>query len=124
MMEIYAKELTELWWERCRADFLLFVSELVLEECGAGDPNLAQRRLALLSGIAVLRPNGAMLELAKALVEARPMPAKEADDVLHVATATVYGCEYLLTWNCRHIANAEIRRAAGRIGADTGMNYR
>lgn len=67
MMEIYAKELTELWRERCRADFLLFVSELVLEECGAGDPNLAQRRLALLSGIAVLRPNGAMLELAKAL---------------------------------------------------------
>ncbi len=124
MMEIYAKELTELCWERCRADFLLFVSELVLEECGAGDPNLAQRRLALLSGIAVLRPNGAMLELAKALVEARPMPAKAADDVLHVATATVYGCEYLLTWNCRHIANAEIRRAAGRIGADTGMNYR
>lgn len=62
--------------------------------------------------------------VAKALVEARPMPAKAADDVLHVATATVYGCEYLLTWNCRHIANAEIRRAAGRIGADTGMNYR
>jgi predicted nucleic acid-binding protein len=116
------QQLTALWWERRRQDFALVVSELVREECAAGDPQIAQRRLELLSGIPVLRPDRAMLEVARELVEHGPIPAKAAGDALHVATATVYGCEYLLTWNCRHIANAEIRRAAARVVARQGYD--
>jgi hypothetical protein len=43
-----------------------------------------------------------------------PIPRKAAGDALHIAVATVYGCEYLLTWNCRHIANAEMVRVMAR----------
>ena len=49
------------------------------------------------------------------MVEGGPIPRKAAVDALHIAIATVYGCEFLLTWNCRHIANAEIRRAAALV---------
>jgi len=61
------------------------------------------RVLALTSGI---------LELAETLVAEGAIPRKAAGDALHIAIATAYACEYLLTWNCRHIANAEIKRTA------------
>ena len=109
------QQTTRVWWENRRWAFDLFISELVLTECRAGDPEMATRRLDLLKGIPVLSPNPATLQLAQSLVERGPMPAKAAGDALHVAIATVYGCEYLLTWNCRHIANAEIQRAAQKV---------
>ena len=109
------QQLTELWWKRRRQCFHLLVSELVLQECSAGDAEIAERRMKLLEGIPVLAPNRAILELARTLVDRGPISRKAAGDAIHVATATVYGCEYLLTWNCRHIANAEIRRAARRL---------
>lgn len=114
------QQLTELWWERRRHAFRLFVSELVLAECSAGDPDLAERRLKLLEGVPVLAANRAILDLARVLVDPGPIPTKATGDAIHIATATVYGCEYLLTWNCRHIANAEIRRAAGRLVSAAG----
>lgn len=109
------QQLTRGWWERRRSGFDLFVSELVLQECGAGDPQMAHKRLDLLGGIPVLSSNETILHVAESMVKGGPIPAKAAGDALHVATATVYGCEYLLTWNCRHIANAEIRRASRRV---------
>jgi hypothetical protein len=55
------------------------------------------------------------------LVTDGPIPRKAAGDALHIAIATVYACEYLLTWNCRHIANAEIQRAARLVVRDQGF---
>lgn len=75
---------------------------------------LARRRLELLADIPVLALTGGILKLAETLVADGPIPRKAAGDALHIAVATAYGCEYLLTWNCRHIANAEIQRA-GRL---------
>lgn len=109
------QQVTRSWWEGRRSAFDLFISELVLEECGAGNSEMARRRLGLLAGISILSPNEAVLRVAESLVQGGPMPLKAAGDALHVATATVYGCEYLLTWNCRHIANAEIRRASQQV---------
>ncbi|MGA8028436.1 MAG: hypothetical protein WB992_14930 [Bryobacteraceae bacterium] len=54
----------------------------------------------------------AILKTAERLVAEGPVPRRAAGDAIHIAVATVYGCEYLLTWNCRHIANAEVQRAA------------
>jgi hypothetical protein len=44
-----------------------------------------------------------------------PIPHKAAGDALHISIATAYACEYLLTWNCRHIANAEIQKTVGMV---------
>lgn len=59
--------------------------------------------------------NDEILKLAEDLIMKGPVPRKAADDAAHIAIATVYGCEYLLTWNCRHIANAELHRAMRQI---------
>ena len=103
------------WWESRRADFDLYTSELVLQEVRAGDAQLATRRLEFLAGVPLLTVSSEILELAEKLIAEGPIPQKTAGDAVHIAVATVYGCEYLLTWNCRHIANAELHRAIRRV---------
>ena len=73
---------------------------------------MAKKRLQLLAEIRVLALTEGILKLAESLVAEGPIPPKAGGDALHIAIATAYACEYLLTWNCRHIANAEIQRAA------------
>ena len=109
------QQLTRDWWELRRPVFDLYVSEPVLEEAGAGDATLAKRRLELLADIRVLALTEGILKLAENLVAEGPIPSKAAGDALHITTATSYASEYLLTWDCRHIANAEIQRMARRV---------
>jgi len=103
------QQITSAWWER-RDEFELVVSESVLRECGAGDPDAAQRRLGIVADMPLLLINERALHIAEALVEQGIVPAKAAEDALHIAIATIHGVDYLLTWNCRHIANPEIQR--------------
>ena len=85
------------------------VSQLVLQEAGAGDPQAAQDRLDLLSPMTFLATTVEALALAKDLLQAGALPAKAAEDALHIAIAAAQGIPYLLTWNCRHMANATMR---------------
>jgi hypothetical protein len=80
----------------------------VLDEAGAGDPAAAKERLALLDDVPLLDIQHPDVQtLADKLVAHRLLPQKAAADARHVAVATVFGVDYLLTWNCKHIANAE-----------------
>lgn len=90
-----------------REAFALFVSELVLEDAAHGDPDAAERRLAMARPLPLLN----VTEPAPALQALARMPARAGADALHIALAAVHGMEYLLTWNLRHIANAEFRPA-------------
>jgi PIN domain len=105
------------WWESCRDHFRLVVSPTVYEECRAGEPEMAQKRLHLLEENAFLLPQTpAIPELARRFLEpAGPLPSKAEADALHIASASSYGCEFLLTWNFKHIANAIIKRRLERI---------
>ena len=87
----------------------LCVSQLVLDEAGAGDAQAAQERLLALQSVLVLETTVEALELAKELLGAGALPAKAADDALHVAVAATKAIPFLLTWNCRHLANAAMR---------------
>jgi predicted nucleic acid-binding protein len=116
------QEITREWWESRRSHFDLYVSELVIQEVTAGDPLLANQRLEILREVPVLAVSGEILELAENLITQGPIPRKAAGDAAHIAFATVYGCEYLLTWNCRHIANAELHRAIRRIVEEYGYD--
>ena len=109
------QEITRECWESRRSQFELYVSELVLQEVRAGDTLLAGQRLELLRDIPILAVSSEILKLARDLITEGPIPRKAAGDAAHIAIATVYGCEYLLTWNCRHIANAELHRAIRRV---------
>jgi hypothetical protein len=81
---------------------------------------IAQVRIELLSAITLLAVNQACVSLGRALVDRGPIPEKAALDALHIAVATVHGMDYLLTWNCKHIANAEMQTAVNRICRNAG----
>jgi hypothetical protein len=102
------QQITMAWWEQ-RSDFELLVSQSVWQECAAGDPVAAQKRLAALEGISVLAITQDMAHLAESLIEQAIIPAKAIEDALHIAVSTLHHVDFLLTWNCRHIANPVIQ---------------
>jgi predicted nucleic acid-binding protein len=95
------------WWADRSRDFELWISEFVLGEAQRGHPDAAQRRLDALAGIPLLALEPQIEVLASALLTSGAVPAKARLDALHIASASVHGMNYLLTWNFRHIANAE-----------------
>ncbi len=114
------QQLTQEWWENRRTDFDLYVSQLVIQESSAGAAVMAQKRLEILDGLPLLDVNREAMSLARALVEKGPIPEKAAVDALHIAVATVHGIDYLLTWNCKHIANAEMQASVAKICREAG----
>lgn len=102
------QQITLAWWE-LRSNYELLVSQPVWQECSAGDPVAAQKRLAALEGISVLAVTQEMIRLAESLIEQAIIPAKAIEDALHISISTLHHVDFLLTWNCRHIANPVIQ---------------
>ena len=97
------------WWDTQRNRFDLYTSNVTVEEAGRGSPEAAARRLEALAGIPLLPITEAVVVLSKALLQGGAPPAKALDDSLHIAISAVHGVDYLLTWNCRHLDNAETK---------------
>jgi len=97
------------WWERSRPRFTLYVSPLVEEEAARGDAGAAARRLDAMKDLPSLEITSEVMELATFLLKKGALPDKAGDDAAHVALAAVHRMDYLLTWNCRHIDNAEMK---------------
>ncbi len=105
------QQLTREWWARRREDFEVFISQLVLDEAAAGDPLAASERLVVLADLPLLDLTEEVSSLAAALVASLALPAKAATDAAHITVAAVHGMHFLVTWNCAHIANAEMATA-------------
>jgi predicted nucleic acid-binding protein len=97
------------WWEKQRPNYAVYVSDLVLSEAGYGHSEAAERRLAVVANIPLLQVSPEVQTLVQAFIKNHALPAKAEADAYHVALAAVNGIEYLLTWNCTHIANAHTR---------------
>jgi hypothetical protein len=104
------QQLTHTWWERRRSGFDLVISQVVLDEARAGDPDAAGHRLALTAGLPLLDMTPEVGTLAATLIEQVPLPSQAAADAAHIAVAACHGVEFVLTWNVAHIANAVLRR--------------
>jgi len=102
------QQLTHVWWTS-RTRFELFVSEAVLAEASSGDPAAAERRMAAVASLPILQITHEVEDLARHFLVAGALPPKAFVDALHVAAAAVHRMDFLLTWNCAHIANAQIR---------------
>ena len=102
------QEITKEWWDS-REQFDLYISALVIQEAGAGDPVAAQKRLEQLDDIPELNLTEEVERFAEILIQKVPLPEKARIDTLHIAVAALSGMDYLLTWNCTHIANAILR---------------
>ncbi|NQT18715.1 MAG: type II toxin-antitoxin system VapC family toxin [Planctomycetes bacterium] len=114
------QQITVQWWEQAREHYELFTSELVVSEAAAGHPEAAQRRLDSLRSITELVVDSEMESLAARLIADGGFPAKAAVDALHVAIATVQAVDLFLTWNCRHINNADTKPIVRSICAVAG----
>lgn len=101
--------LTQEWWDEYRHCFDLVVSQLVFQEAEVGDPEVAQRRINYIKNIDSLEISDKSVQLAEILVNEGVVPHKYAEDALHIAVCAVNGIDFLLTWNCKHIANAVLR---------------
>jgi hypothetical protein len=103
------QQITREWWDTPRNDFDLYISQVVLDETSAGDPDAAARRLKVLDSIPLLEAEEGTDELVDELVARLSLPARALADAAHIAISVVNGIDFLLTWNCTHIANAEFR---------------
>lgn len=99
------------WWENQRHRFDLRISTLVEEEISEGDTTAAQRRLSWVSEIPSLAISDQAKAIARLLIAQGTVPAGSEEDALHIGIAASQGAEYLLTWNFRHINNAETKDA-------------
>ena len=108
------------WWDTQRSRYSLYASRVVTEEAGRGSQEAASRRLEALSGIPLLAITDEVVALSKALVERGALPARAIGDSLHIAVAAVHTVDYLLTWNCRHIDNAEMKPVVRSVCAAQG----
>jgi len=113
--------LTRDWWDQRREHFELFASELVIQEASQGDTDAARRRLEALTGVAILSATPDVQSIAVELFRSGLVPANAAADAAHIAFASVYRIDFLLTWNCKHIANAERLPAIKQFLSARGM---
>jgi hypothetical protein len=104
------QQTTQDWWENRRSEFECSVSQVVIDEASVGDPAEAQKRLAIISGLPALDVTADATALAQAIMAAAILPPHAVRDAAHVAVAAVHAVDYLLTWNCKHLANAQIAR--------------
>ncbi|WP_145282787.1 type II toxin-antitoxin system VapC family toxin [Rosistilla oblonga] len=115
------QRLTRDWWAMAPTRLELVVSQLVVDECGAGDPTAARERLEAISNHRLLAITPECRELAANLISAKAVPASEPRDALHIAIASVHGVDYLLTWNFKHIANAVLRHQIEFVIREAGF---
>ena len=112
--------ITARWWTDARPRFDLYTSDVVLHEAARGDPAAAAERMKALADLPVLPATPAAMELAQRLAAALALPARANLDAAHVAVAAVNRVQFLLTWNCRHLANATLHPKIEQVCAAAG----
>jgi|SRR3972149_1821967 len=99
------KNWTQHWWDFKRAEYELYTSEAVISELEYGNYLTKEQALSLLEGVPVLKIHLDIMEIVETYIARKVMPAQPTGDALHLALASYYGCDFLLTWNCKHLAN-------------------
>ena len=112
---------TRAWWDHERTDYECFISSVVLDELQAGQYPAQSSCLDLVEHMALLEVVNEVVEIADAYRARRLMPHDPAADALHLALASYYRMDYLLTWNCRHIANANKIRHLEVLNTQMGL---
>ena len=104
------QQVTQEWWANRQSEFQNCVSQVVIDEASAGDPAEVQKRLAIIGTLPALEITEDAELLTQAIMAAGILPQHAVRDAAHVAVAAVHAIDYLLTWNCKHLANAQIVR--------------
>ena len=109
------------WMDEQRSLYEVVTSQVVIDEATMGDPDAASRRLQMLDSISIVPVNADADTVADEIVSHSLMPASARIDALHIATAALAGVQYLLTQNCKHIANAHELPRVYRLLDELGL---
>lgn len=114
------RDWTRQWWADAPGKYELLTSPAVINELSAGIPERSAQRLSLIRGLSLLPIEPAIITIAETYMRQKVMPADPTGDALHLAIASFHKCDFLVTWNCQHIANANkfghIRRVNTMLG--------
>lgn len=116
------QEVTKRWWKVIPGKYEIVVSEVVIEEAEAGDALVANERLEAIQNFSVLRLTDDVSERARKYLNVLPIPEKAFGDVLHLSFCSVFKIDYLVTWNCRHLANVEMIKALRYVNEGDGWH--
>ena len=114
------QQITRDWWDNRRNAFQLYISQLVVDEAAEGDPSAARERLKILLDIPMLDITADVGKLSSGILSAGIIPMRAAIDAAHIAIAAVHSIDFLVTWNCTHLANAMIAKAIAKICREHG----
>ncbi len=115
------QEATREWWDQERPHYRCVTSDEVLREVSLGDAEMSRRRLEALAGVPVLQVTDEVRLLAKDLLDQKVLPPAVIADAIHAATASLHRADYLLTWNCRHLANPHLQKPMRAFMAARGL---
>jgi hypothetical protein len=116
------QQITKEWWHERRPEFECYVSQVVIDEATLGNPDESKKRMEVVDRLLVLEITSEAEELTRAILAAKVIPSRAVGDAAHVAIAAVHSMDYLLTWNCKHLANAQIMRKMGTVCNDEGYS--
>jgi predicted nucleic acid-binding protein len=103
------QQVTAEWWNGPHRKYELYISEAVIDECAAGDHDVSGRRLRFIEKLSVLKITAEVVQLALIYGKLLAIPEKSKIDAVHLALAVHHEMDYLLTWNCKHLAHGEVR---------------
>ena len=115
------QQITADWWDGIRSQVDCFISPFVTEEASRGDTEAAQRRIDAIASFAILEVNEEVRDLAQNYFQAINLPDKAKIDAFHLAIAVWHRMDYLLTWNCKHIASARVRKILVEVNETLGI---
>ena len=121
LLQAARQQLTKDWWELKRRNHELYTSQVVLDEIAFGEPAMAQLRLETLQAVPLLPVTDEIKELARKVQHSGLLPTSADRDAVHIALASAYNVDILLSWNCRHIANAAIQSRLRRLVETAGF---
>jgi len=121
VISLARQDITRRWWKRDQAHYSIFVSDIVLQEAGRGDPNEAEKRREFLRTFPVLDETLEVEVLTTLYLEQGVVPAGNLEDAAHLAFASIHEMEYLCTWNFRHLANVFALRRLRKLNEQKGL---
>ena len=115
------QQITSEWWDNRLNDFEIFISQIVIDEASEGDTVASTKRLEAIKTFPLLEITEEVVDLAEKIIIEKIIPEKAIRDALHIAVATSNEMSFLLSWNCKHIANAEIIKRLRKTVTDEGF---
>jgi predicted nucleic acid-binding protein len=116
------QEITHEVWEKLKKKFKIYISEVVVEEAGSGDKEASKKRLTVIKDFPLLELTDEVEKLTEKYIKEFHLPKRALRDAVHLAIACVHNIDYLVSWNCAHIANAEVIKKLTAINKKLGIH--